>query len=736
MKIANLEKLRNHVGKTLEDVADELGVSKSTILNWEKNPENVPIIKLQEYAKALGYTLEDLIEKTNNQKVFIDVESNEKLFLLRSNVKDTIEKLTILEKKYDKSMALSNQNLFESIKRNVKKIQLNMRKPRLALLGESDAGKSSLINYMLSQEGIVPAHWSPATGVVVRIAHNEDKPSWLKDNTVVIKSFHGENADETWELSDEKYEDSEYFKNHVVESGGRELISLFGDRLGDKYQNSLDEIYTIYTFLDSDILKTIEIWDTPGIGVADDEVGESDETLSIYARTNADMLMYLSVSNQFMHSSDISYLRNAIKRVDKTDDFKGGLPAWHNLSIISSQADIISTESERNFILDKGMERLANQFDPEFFDEEEYDRESFKKRAFNFTLGDQNISSQFENAFKKIIENKDNVNYEQSLEYLKNFIKESTELIDTEMESNVSSMIEKEDLYRKLKDATDNLESILLGNMEVQNELKKHCNTQKDISKNKFMDFYNSKMNEEVILEWINEQEVKNKKNSKQDFMIWFSGKFQDKLEDILTEQGKEFEQEFNKTAEKIQKNSQIDTNLFDFKAVMAGLVTSGIVGGAFAIIAAGITSNLGLYILVAQIGGLLTTAGIISSPVVLTTFVSATLGPVGWVIALSILAGSSVMLVVKSSSWKKPFARKLIKSYEKQGALKKFEEAIDKYWLSTDTDIDKLKYSMDLVATENVKILKQKSENNQEDFEQANYQLVELKEVLENSLI
>lgn len=735
MKFINLEQLRIHSGKTLEEVASILNVSKSTIHNWEKDPDNVPMGKLSQYAKAIGYSLEDLFykEPTKNNTL-LNVTSNQKLLELREELKNSIKLFSNYFELNKDNLVLGNENFLVSILNDMKTLQVGIRKPRVALVGESDTGKSTLINYILDQGNVLPARWTPATGSVVKISHIDDKPHWLTGNTVVIKSEKNSTIDETWNLNDIKYDDEKYFKEHVVEQGSRELLSSFGDREGDNYKHSLDDIYTIYTFLDSEILKTIEIWDTPGIGAGDDNEGESDEALSVYAQTNADMLIYLSVANQFMHSNDVAYLRQSVKRIDKNSDFKENLPAWNNLLIVASQAQIIEERFERENILNKGSERLLNQFGEDFLNEDKgYDSASFRNRFFTFSKEDMSIRADFENELNTILTNKSKLILSNSELALRNFHTQSLELLSKEIEENEELLVEKKNLYKELKEAIDSLENVLTANLSIEESLKLASNKGRTDSELAFRKFYNKSMTEEQLLKWLDSQEVKNKKASKKDFNTWLSGKLQDKLESILNKNGEKFKNEFEKIGEDIQKTSNININSFDFTSVMAGLVTSGIVGGAFAIVAAGITSNLGLYILVAQVGGLLTSIGVISSPVVLTSFVSATLGPVGWVIGLSILAGTAVAWIFKSSAWKKKFVKQIILAYSKDNALDKFIEAIDQYWDKTDESIFKLKESMDLVAKENVAILQKKYDSNSEDLELAINQLTMTKEILED---
>jgi len=735
MKFTNLENLRNHAGKTLEDVASKLGVSKSTISNWEKDPENVPIIKLEEYAKAINYQFEDLVLKEISEtKTDLNVKCNEELMVIRKKLKNSIKEFSDYANSIKDYLILGNNNILVSILNNINNLQVEIRKPRVALVGESDTGKSTFINYILGQGNILPARWTPATGSVIKIAHTDDKPSWLVGNTVVIRSEKDNLVEETWNLSDSKYDNEKYFKEHVVEQGSRDLISSFGDRDGHKFKNSQEYIYTIYTFLDSEILKTIEIWDTPGIGAGDDKDGESDESLSLYAQTNADMLIYFSVINQFLHASDVAYLRQPLKRIDKSLDFNEGLPAWHNLFIVASQAHIIDDSHECENVLNKGSKRLLNQFGEDFLNEYEgYSAEAFRSRFFTFSKEDISYRTDLENAFNTIFEKESNIILSNFKTLLNKFNNTSQELLNNGIKEYQELLIEKKRIFEELEEATNNLQDVLKANSDIERDLKIASNKGRADSKSAFNEFYSKNMSEDQILTWIDSQDVKNKKESKKNFSTWLSGKLQDELEAVLKKNSEQFKHEFDKIGGNIQKNSKIDVNSFDFTSVMAGLVTSGIVGGAFAIVAAGISSNLGLYILVAQVGGLLTSIGVISSPIVLTSFVASTLGPVGWVIGLSILSGVAISWIFRSSAWKKKFAKQILKAYSKENALEKFINASDTYWNNTDESIDKLKESMDLVAKENIRILEDKSKSNDVDLNLGINQLANLCYLLES---
>lgn len=154
------------------------------------------------------------------------------------------------------------------------------------------------------------------------------------------------------------------------------------------------------------------------------------------------------------------------------------------------------------------------------------------------------------------------------------------------------------------------------------------------------------------------------------------------------------------KLAEDAKYNFNSDDAIkFDYTGLIGGLAGAGVVGGAFALLAGSITSNLGLYVTVAQLGGILTSLGVISSPIAATSAVAATGGPIGWVISLTILAGTGLSWLISSATWKSKFAKQIIKNYAKQDAEEQFMLGIEKYWDDTVNTTNDMIKALDEVA-------------------------------------
>ncbi len=68
-------------------------------------------------------------------------------------------------------------------------IRKSLLKPKLAIVGMSDVGKSHLTNALLGTSKI-PSDWSPMTSINIYIKHIEDRPNFLTEEVII---FSGDN---------------------------------------------------------------------------------------------------------------------------------------------------------------------------------------------------------------------------------------------------------------------------------------------------------------------------------------------------------------------------------------------------------------------------------------------------------------------------------------------------------------------------------------------------------------
>lgn len=688
MPVQNLKVLREKLGLTISEIATRMDVSQSTIINWESNSDNMSIGKLKKYSEALGLTLEDLFKAKDNTIKPIRVVNNEPLTKLRSNLKKELNILQTVHNGESIESAFQNNDYYTTAANKISDILFLARKPSITFVGPSDAGKSTMINTLLGNNEILKTHWSPATSITIHINHTDDKPKFLQDNTVIMKHDTSETPIQAWQLNNK-----EFFKKHLVDQGDRDILYNWGDREGSEYETKLMESYTIFTYVNSDLLKNAELVDTPGINASNDEAGQMDESLSIYSQTDADIVIYLSPINQFMHTSDTAYLTPTIKRLNGEQDYKNGLSAWHNFFAVASQASIVPDTSDQNNILVRGAHNLAWVMGDEQFDKDNhYTMQDFESRFFTFARDNNEYSNQFMENLAETLKKKQELNLQAANTELSKFKNEFIKLLNNAEEKLLNDAKSRDNLEKALTEAENNLPFIKQTNKQLKKEILAIIPGFNNISHKDFNNYYNSTITENNLVKLLEKRNVSNRKESKKAFVTWLGQLNQDKLEKFLKKNGEDFAEEVKKLSDDAQKrlskieqvNFNSNINKFDYKSLIGGVAGAGVVGGAFMLLAGSISSNLGLYITVAQLGGILTNLGVISSPLVATSAVSATGGPVGWIISLSILTGMGISWLISSSTWKTKFAKQIIKAYEKENAKGQFEEAIGKYWSDT----------------------------------------------------
>lgn len=714
LDLSELKTLRERAGMTQEDIAEKIGTTKGSISNWEANPQNLSIDKLNQYLEIVGGKLSDFEQKEQVKPMRVAVNTD--MLKFRNDLINTVSQLNLSNtSKASNNDSLEANLLYSTTMKDLRKLQLESRKARVLIVGPSDAGKSSFINRLLGEE-VVPSHWTPATGMAIKIIHSSEKPDWVTGNTLIVKNDLAKDKAPAEPLD---LRDRSYFDAHVQLEGGRDIVQDYGERDGDKYNSDSAEEEMIFTYVDSEILNCIEIYDTPGTDAGEDEASDIDEQIAADMRNNADAVIYLMQANSFLHKQDFQLLRRDIERLPKQFDGKHGLDKLPNLFVVASQADIIESEVERNKILEKGAKRFTATLSQDFFERIEATKDDLSKRFFCISnkSGQEDVSKAFDEDFSNLIEKSQEIILEDSITKRNQLVRFHISEIQKYI-SNVKERKENQDkLVEEFNEKNAYLPNVLKGNEELAKNLKDELVQSKAAAEAKFKVYYDQVLNQNNLLNEIEIGGYKNKKDDKEIFANKISNLLSDKYTEIVKDESVQFEDKLKKAAERIQVSTKVPALFFDFKAATLGLVASGITAGAFAVVAAGITSNLGLYILVAQVGGLLTSAGIISSPIIATTAVAALGGPVTWVVGISAILGTAIYGIFHRNAWKGKLAKSIIEGYEKQDGLSQYLNGIDDFIKDTEQGIDNLKKGLDEAAKEDVKLSKLRSESDY-DFE------------------
>lgn len=693
----DLKAFREAIGLTQRELAEKVEVSQSTLNGWEQNPRTITIENLSKIAEATNNQVIDLL---TNQ---VAVKSIFKLKDDSINVRDNlVNKVNEFNNFIDSDNNITNLDTLKmQLKILSKSIANENRKLNLALFGKSDAGKSTLTNTLIGEE-VSPTQWSAATRAVIKFIHIDDKPLFLgDDDTVVISTPVDESS-----VSVDRLFDEGFMNKNMCQQGNRSLINEYGIH-NNKLTLEEDRIYTIFSFVDSDILKGINIIDTPGTSTGIHAKGISDTTSAENTRSEADLVIYTSPLNQFLHNEDQIYLKAILDYLPDQMDNIIERPL-SNLWIVATQAHIDREASEtfndEGKIADKAFENFINTLPLDFVNSkgEEY-IDALRSRFFTFTRDYPNLSIKFKNDLLSNIS-----------EYIEKKTYSATESFKIGIDEIIKLNKEEIDKLNIKYQDINNVKKIL---SEKKNErsstFKKfdeafknsifHTEYYSQKSQNEFRDSYEEMMTIEVITSLIDTKKFKNQKKDKEALFNLINNMISDKANTIT----KKYSVEFSNLLKKEIEEFDLKFTTFEFKRSLISLLSGGLASGALYYYM-GTLGNLGGYILVAQTVGVLSSLGItVGGGAVATSAIAAIGGPVAVVIGAGVLLSMS-MFTFTGIGWKKSLAKKVISTYEEENTLSQYLESIKNYWEETADSLEqnksalKKQYDLEIIELEN----------------------------------
>lgn len=681
----DLKHIRGHFGMTQVEMARILEVSQSTVNSYESNPGSMPMNKFILLSQKLHIPIGELAGGYNPENISeLEFKINENIGDKRNDfvedLTETRNEIQQIEKETEKfSEFLDSYEQASDILTNT---ESTMAKPNVAFLGKSDSGKSAMINTILGSE-ITPTHYQPATSSIIKIIHEKSKPSYMSENqnTLIFKTSLEEGS-----VSDDQICDKTFVDSHLVDSGDYSMISNYGlsKNFGDDED---DSIISIFAFNDADILKLINILDTPGISTGEHTQGEKDTKASEHARTITDIFVYLSVSNQFMHTEDHSYLKAIVENstINEEDPFE-------NLFIVASQSHIINDPDELtkdDGILDTGAKRFFKTLPQNFINKrgENFTTRSLRDRMFSFSKDNYDLSIDFRDAFISRIEEVTSDNLEKGKTYYREaqseyfrIQDEKIEKLDQQIENEESRVVE----YESLKDQEKQIIGGIDETLDYANEKITFYSRE---SRSEFKEEYEKIIDEDYIINLIEEKEFRNRKQDKEELATLISNTLGESFKEVLMKYSEEFNENIYNKIENIQVN--VSNISFDVQRSFVSILAGGLAGGALTAYMSTL-GNLGGYILVTKIVGWLSAIGIsVGGGSVATVFISSIGGPITLSIALTALV-SGVVYSIFGGGWKKAIVKELKKQYEKEDVLGKYLHESTKHWKDTKVSIKK----------------------------------------------
>lgn len=660
--------IRTYLKMSVDEMANKFQITKEELINIERGKAQVPFSIIPIICELLGITLKELdsyeLPKVRGIKTKDEWKN---LKITKNNLIDYINK---------------SINVDEEFKPFIKELEACIKtsivKPKIAFAGKSDSGKSTLINSILGLEKM-PAKWTPTTSIVVHIKHIDDRPEYIKDEVCIFR----DNVDGQGAWNDKELDNKEYCERYLIAKGDIGLLSSFGIHQNEN-KNSVVAGSAV-VFLDSDILKNCDLMDLPGFGTGSHI---QDDDMTFKAKQQADILIYMSVANSFLHQQDLEYLRECLdylKVVEKKGE--NNLKAFANLYILASQAHTINGGNieEIENILDSRCEAFFNIIQQESLNRRSkmsdfnYTKEDIRNRFFAFSTDSSYIRDKFEKDLANLL-----------IELPKEVEKESKKKINdikkyciSELQIKIeefTNIIDQRKVYLELlEEINKNEKSRINDTIKMREHIISCIDEYKSKSKSAFSDIYAYFMQRDKIVEIIKNKNIKMKKDEIEEFVTFINGSLQERLRTILERYSNSFSDDLDKFIKKF--DNSIKVNLINinsekvkfsfnstksFASGLAGMATFGalstwIVTTPSFILASIFGTSIGLTPILA-VGGMFTIA-----------------------IGIAIVAALSVSSLL-GSLWQKKVAKKIIESFEAQSYIKNINEEIDKYWNETAT--------------------------------------------------
>ena len=664
---------REHLnGMSQEEFARQIGISQDRVSRMEADPGQITLEILLQISEHFGISLGELIKTPEQHLEALQVEN--------TWASSEFIKKTIIEY-IGKNINLSNDS-YHTLDDLSDIVKTSLQKPKIAFVGRSDVGKSTMINTLLGTAKM-PVQWTPTTAIAVYVKHVNDRPSYMKEDVWIFKS------DENNLIWDDKYlENEEYCTSLKIDSGSFEILKDYGTRSGKYFEDN--QATSAVVFIDSSILLNCDIIDLPGYGTGD---REEDDNISSSIRKNADILVYLSIANGFMRSEDISYLKNAITCLPNLQSENGvNVRPLENLFIVASQAHVVdnSNNFELENILNKGCERLESSLTDGFW-KDRMKPDKLVDRFYTYTSNNEILRKRFEEDFCKIVEKLPKIVEKKAIKTIKDWVSGRDKILQDDYQKYTDLLEDRNKYVEALREYDKNEPERYSNFINAKSKIVEAITKYQFESFDELSQYYSNLMNVDNIVKLMEIRNVKKNKDDIQIFSTYISGLLQDKLTDILTNKSKLLSKDINNflnvfdanTKIAIQDNISFKIAPFSKEQVFAAGLTGVATYGALAFWAA-TCGNLGGYILIAKGVSLLSALGIsVGGTAAAVSAVAAIGGPVVLGVALAVIAAIGAFAIF-TGGWRKSVAKKLVKAFDEERVLDKLNRTTSKYWIDT----------------------------------------------------
>lgn len=674
MEIIDLAALRKRAGLTQSQVAEALGLSQSQVSRYEADSTEAT----QKIAKAWSELCGD-VRKTRG--IALDGENK------RQKIAEALDSIYGWFKFAPPTHGLADLPDLSQMVISIKKIA---RKPRIAVAGKFDSGKSTLLNYLMGGKHL-PTAYQPTTSLVCHIRHIDDKPNWQTEPVWIMKQ--GYNLDDP--------DDQVNAEGHKIFAGGYDTLKVYAqhqERLGGDTQPAvkIEGAVAAVVYLNSPILTTADFIDLPGY-----ENNESDSQKSGLADSIFDSLIYTSTINGFFDGQDMIYLRVLL---DKLPPIKihGDTPPLSNLFILCTQVHAISEEvggkSREQIIsdlLDGATQRAAHELGATMEDaskrwEIQITQKVLRQRLFGFSVDDTavSIAETFTQDLKNYLENTAPQSTISNLKKILNVNKEkqipALSALVTYLEQSVNNRIKAQSEFDAMLEKKETSKAQFANESQRLNVMIDEClDTTEMIVKEVYRKYINIDFVEKNIRE-----NYKEKKDAEKYLGGFLIDKVQREINRKVSLLGERLNDELSSTLGRMSNYMSPVGSITPFDAqnaflsALTGAGAAGALAGWAAVVAGG--SNLGAYILAAKVVGWLSAMGIsVGGSTVVMSTIAALGGPITIAVGIGVLLAGGLYAIL-GSDWQTRIAKKTVEQFTKQNVEDQILVSLRKYWKDT----------------------------------------------------